>query len=285
MYGNEYKLGKYAIATRLKIYKTVVFPAIYHNIETWSNISKNEMNELEKIQCIILKRITEQRITTPHFGLLSELGIWPIEKQIQYKKIMLLHSILTSQGERTLKDIIEEQINNTWKGCWIEQTREICSKYNIEITNIKNYNKYKLKKILKETINKHLNEELQREKEQKTKLRFLNEFKQEKYLDELQYNECVEMLKIKLNMIETKCNYKGNFKNDQICEICKVENDTTEHILECRMNKLGITMNAENIITSDYNILGEIKKVMDMREKLGFKINIGEADDEIEEEV
>ena len=116
----------------VKIYKTVVIPTIFHNIETWSK-SKKEMIELEKIQATILKRICEQRITTPYFGLISELGIWPIEKQIDYKKIMLLHNILCTNGERTLKEVIEDQIINTWKGCWIEQVKEICKKYNINI--------------------------------------------------------------------------------------------------------------------------------------------------------
>ena len=55
-YGNQYNLGKFAIATRLKIYKTVIVPTIFHNIETWSNISKSEMEELEKIQAKILKK-------------------------------------------------------------------------------------------------------------------------------------------------------------------------------------------------------------------------------------
>ena len=34
----------------------------------------------------IIKRICEQSITTPYYGLLSELGMWPVEKQIEYKK-------------------------------------------------------------------------------------------------------------------------------------------------------------------------------------------------------
>ena len=39
-YGNEYKLGKSTLITRLKIYKTVIIPTIFYNVETWSNINK-----------------------------------------------------------------------------------------------------------------------------------------------------------------------------------------------------------------------------------------------------
>ena len=251
-YGNEYKLGKYTLMTRIKIYKTVVFPSIFHNVETWSSISKKEMGELEKIQATIIKRIMEQKITTPYYGLISELGIWPIEKQVEYKKIMLLHSILTSKGERTLKEIIIDQIERTWKGCWVEQTKEICIKYNVDIKNITEYKKEKLKRVMKDNINKKLNSELQILKEEKTKLRFISNFEQEKYLEELQFNESIEMIKIRLNMIETKCNYKGKFKNDLMCEVCKEDIDTTEHILECRMNNVNITSTAEDIKNCNY---------------------------------
>ena len=120
-YGNEFKLGKYALMTRVKIYKTVVFPSIFHNIEAWSSINKNEMDELEKIQANIIKRICEQRVTTPYYGLISELGIWPVKNQVEYKRIILLHNILTTTGERKLKEIIEDQMDNTWKGCWMEK--------------------------------------------------------------------------------------------------------------------------------------------------------------------
>ena len=169
-YGNEYILGKYTLLTRIKIYKTIVIPTIYYNIETWSKISKKELNQLETIQGTILRAICEQRKTTPYIGLLAELGIWTIEKLIEYKKIMLLHNIMTSNKDRLIKEIIMDQIDNTWPGCWAEQVKEIYKKYNININEINSYTKYKLKEIAKKQINKAINEELINQKTQKTKL-------------------------------------------------------------------------------------------------------------------
>ena len=68
------------MVTRLKIYKTIVLATIYYNVEAWSNISKSELRELEEIQGAILRKICDQRKTTPYFELLAELGIWTIEK-------------------------------------------------------------------------------------------------------------------------------------------------------------------------------------------------------------
>ena len=101
------------MVTRLNIYKTTVLPTIYCNVEAWSNISVNEMRELEEIQGIILRMMCEQRKTTHYFGLLAGLGIWTIEKQIECKYIMLLHNILTSKDyDRLLKEIVKDKIKD-----------------------------------------------------------------------------------------------------------------------------------------------------------------------------
>ena len=86
--------------TRLKIYKCVIIPAIYYNIETWSRITKSEMKEIESMQAKIIKAICEQKQSTPYFGLLAEVGIWTVEQQLEYKQIMLLHNIITSKNYR-----------------------------------------------------------------------------------------------------------------------------------------------------------------------------------------
>ena len=283
VYGNEFKLGKYALITRIKIYKTVVIPTIYHNIETWSNINKKEMEQLEQIQATILKRITEQRITTPYYGLLSELGIWPIENLIDYRRIMLLHNIITSKGERTLRDIINDQIGKTWKGCWMEQTKEICNKYCISINQITKMSKDSLKIKVKNMINFRLHEHLQNLKKEKSKLRYLTNFKQEKYVEQFSFKDAITMLRIRLNMIDAKCNYKGQYKTNLICEVCKEDNDTTEHIFKCKTSKVKVTSKVEDIINSNHKIIEEVNNVLSNRKKLGYELYIGGRDDEDED--
>ena len=35
-------------------------------------------------------------------------------------------------------------------------------------------------------------------------------------------------------MIEVRCNFKGNYKDDELlCPICRTQLDTTKHIFEC----------------------------------------------------
>ena len=62
------------------------------------------------------------------------------------------------------------------------------------------------------------------------------------------------MMEIRLNMIETKGNYEGIFKDNLRCEICKLENDTTEHLLKCTSNQ-SIQNNADKLTKPDTVIM------------------------------
>ena len=133
---------------------------------------------------------------------------------------------------------------------------------------------------LKAKYIKKLEKEMKEIKQRKKKLRFLNNFNQEKYLNELTFNECIEMIRIRLNMIETKCNYKSLYKNDLKCELCSIENDTTEHLLECSAIEGSVIVKTEDIIKPSNEIVRQINKIMKRREELGYKIRVGGTDKE-----
>ena len=48
-------------------------------------------------------------------------------------------------------------------------------------------------------------------------------------------------MSIRLNMVDTKCNYKGMY-NDTACVVCG-EEETTEHLLECEYYVIIIIIN------------------------------------------
>ena len=151
---------------------------------------------------------------------------------------MLLHNMLTSNDDRLLKEIVNDQIKDTKPGCWMEHVKVMCEKYDINIHIINGYKKDNIKQLVKSKINTSVNNEICEASQQKTKLRFIKEYSQKQHISELGVKRCKMMMKIRLNMIETKCNYKGIFKDNLKCEICKLENDTTEHLLKCTSNEL-----------------------------------------------
>ena len=73
-----------------------------------------------------------------------------------------------------------------------------------------------------EKSEKSNSEEIRRCKEGNDKDEVLKSFEIENYIDKVNYDECVTLLKLRLNMIETKCNYKGKFQNDLSCPCVKL---------------------------------------------------------------
>ena len=234
-YGDPYKVGNMAFQVRIQIFQSTVIPTIYHDIEAWSKISKKDIEKLDKIQKTVLTSILELPSSTPYMGILSELGIWPVEQLADYKRIMLLNQILNSKDSRFLKEIIEEQIRDTFTGCWYEQTKEICEKYNIGLQLIKGLSKRKLKNIMKSRINKRLDHYIKEEAKTKTKLRFCHDFKRKKYTKKgnMDFHTTRSIMKLRLNMTEVKSNYKGITESDT-CDLCSETSDTTEHLFQCK---------------------------------------------------
>ena len=197
--------------------------------------------------------------STPYIGILSELGIWPVQQQVEYRRIMLLQQIVTSKNSRFLKQVIEDQLKEPFKGCWSEQTIEICKKYNQGVQLIKCLPRKKLKTLMKNRINRRLDNYIKTEANSMTKLRFCKDFTRKKYTmkGNLSFDTAKAIMKLRLNMIEVKKNYKGIAGNDT-CDLCKGKDDTTEHLFECQEIKKIIRV-------PDIKILKNSKKRRNIR--------------------
>ena len=40
---------------------------------------------------------------------------------------------------------------------------------------------------------------------------------------------------MRTRMYSVKCNFKNNFNHNYICDLCKVEEDSQEHLLKCKV--------------------------------------------------
>ena len=78
-----------------------------------------------------------------------------------------------------------------------------------------------------------IEKEFQDETEKKTKLRFQRgkPFQKEEYVKNCHAELVERIMKIRLNMVECKSNFKGKY-SDTTCLVCDRE-ETTEHLFEC----------------------------------------------------
>ena len=101
---------------------------------------------------------------------------------------------------------------------------------------------------MKDRIQKRLERRIEQESKEKTKLRFCGGFSRKKYLmkGNMSKNMVKGILKTRLNMLELNCNYKSDSRSE-MCDLCKQERDTTEHLFNCN----EITKQIQNVPRMD----------------------------------
>ena len=98
------KSGSKVEAKKL-VYKAQIIPAIFFNLEGWTNIGKSDWERLDAIQGKILRGILGVPQSTPYWGMLHELDIIPVKLLLTYKRMMVYHNIINSDEERIVRTI------------------------------------------------------------------------------------------------------------------------------------------------------------------------------------
>ena len=207
--------------------------------------------------------------TTPYIGLLHELGMWTMEGRIQYRKLMLYHNIINSDKRRLAKRVIEEEKERMTEGSFYNETYKIIDELRIE--EIESKKKEDAKKVIKEKINEKMVSMIEEEKENKTKLRFLKSpinFKRQQYITELPGDDAVKVMKIRLNMVDVGHNYKGNRRKPRTCCYCQINEDTTEHLVQCKRNNGVDVKEFENAESKHWKeIISQVDENINSRDK------------------
>jgi hypothetical protein len=236
------KVGRMEFIAKKLIYESLIIKTVYHNIEAWTNLRKTDKEKLETIQGKILRGIYGLPKSTPYWGMLYELDILPINLLLTYMKLMLYHTLINSDDDRTAKDIVIQQETLEHEHCWYGNVKLEAENVGIEIDRerLKGMRKSTWKGLVKKKIRATFQQQFKAKRKGMAKLRFLDTQATETYLKELSNEEARMALIIRLNMFET---FTHNFGNRKNCSLCGHENDTTEHAFECReRNNMEVTI-------------------------------------------
>ena len=99
-----YHVGHLATQIRLYLVRNLGIPSVYHAAETWTNLTKVDVKDIEKIHKQMLTKMLGVETSTPYIGILSELGEWPIRQILDYKRLMLLHNLICHLRDADLQD-------------------------------------------------------------------------------------------------------------------------------------------------------------------------------------
>ena len=221
----------------IQYYNGIVIPKLLNNAHTWSKLSKQNIQELEKVQNMTLKRLLKLPTGTPSVALKSELGIWSIKHQVLKQKLMYLHKIAHYHSEHLTKKVLIEQIalpGPTWHSMVKQECEEIG--ISIKISELQSMKKNQWQNSITDAIQKKENIDLE---EWKTNSKKCSEMKGEvkfkDYLKNMKSEYGFIMLKERLGMTRVRVNYK-NMYDSPLCPICKKQDETTKHMIRCNLD-------------------------------------------------
>ena len=230
-----YNVGESYLNVRLHLYESCVVKSMLYNLEGWNMLTKIELKSLEKLQAATLCSLLQIPKTTPYLGLLNELGLWRIEERLMYRKIMLFHNIHNSPDTRLVKRIIEEQEEGTDDDTFYANVYEMANVLEIEMDEIKTSCKSRLKTLVKERINERMRKLVIESKTKKMRFVQTDEFCKKIYIQKMKGSDATKTLKIRLNMIPIYGNFKGDVTVKRTCWHCREDDDTTEHLISCKV--------------------------------------------------
>ena len=82
----EVSLGDFYFSIGMLLRQTIFLSTLLLNAETWVNLTENDINELEKIDKVLIKRIFEAPSTTPIKSLYLESRLHSYQIHNQSKK-------------------------------------------------------------------------------------------------------------------------------------------------------------------------------------------------------
>ena len=228
--GPKTQVRKEEVRVKLKLFETCFMPAVLHGMEAWKKLSKAEIQHLEKIQGKVLKWIFSLPTTTPYIGLITETRVWSAEQRINYGSLMLNRNIINSSKDKLVKQIMQEQRAQNHLDIFYGRVRAIAEELNIKLEAAVTMNKSEWKRTIKDKVQNQIQEGVEQEMENKTKLRIVREDKWERqeYIATCDSDLVKDIIKIRLHTGELK----NNYPREEIPHM-QAKPDTTEHVLEC----------------------------------------------------
>ena len=130
---NEVNLGNYYFETGLLLREALFLNSMLVNSETWVNITKDDIEMLESLDRILMRRLLETPTSTPIPSLYLELGSIPIRYIIKSKRLLFLQYILKSGNDTTISKAYFAQRKNPVKSDWCLQADEDLKEFHMPV--------------------------------------------------------------------------------------------------------------------------------------------------------
>ena len=263
------------LETALFLWESVCIPSLLHGSGTWTEISTETENRLNKIQFWYLRLVLQVGPGSPKASLLWDTKTLNCKFRVWEEKIRMI-LFIRGQGEETLsRKIYEEQKFQKWPGL-VEETAKICYILGIEDVNLTKSDQNIYMKLVVEALHRK-NEET---------LRGLATGKCERISGEIYEKKDYILYK---NISLARQHYRtrfgmhafaGNYSQDRryarsnwLC-LCQKSREEESHLKSGECTVYGDLTNKYSDLTSDENLADLFREVLARRDQLTKQANM-----------
>ena len=235
---NEISVGKFNIQIGLILRNSIFLSKMLLNSEVWCNLTKYQIEELEKVDRMLIRHILNAHSKTSIEWLYADTGILNIKSLIQIRRLMYLWHILSRDKTELIRRVYETQKISSNVGDWVRLVES--DKIELDITmsdeEIQGVSKEMFKTFVKKKVSakfiQHLND--LKMKHSKSKYLECSMLKMAEYLKDPRLDNRKKQLLFKLRSktLDVKSNF-GSSNEDQWCISCGLSKETQGHLLQC----------------------------------------------------
>ena len=249
---SEVSLGSHYHEIDLILRESLFINGIFTNLEVSYGLTKQQIERMEEVDKILLRKILKAHSKTPIESLFLETGTLPLSYIIKYRRLMYLHHILTRNQNSLIFETFNAQDKFPAKDDWVLTIKDDLKYFDINLSyeQIRKLSKYSFKKYLKKIIKAKVLKDLNEVKKEHTKMKNLTYVKlqtQPYLLSNNFFPETANFLfRARTRMLDVKNNFKNSFDDDiHLCPICESDEDTQEHLIKCEMmnNEINVDVN------------------------------------------
>ena len=270
-FGDKY----FEIATTLR--EAELMNGMLTNAEVWYGIKKTEMEQLEEVDKLLLRRILGAPDSACIESLYLELGLIPIHIMIKARRVNYLHYLLQLKENEMLSKVFQTQWKYPAKDDWTTQVQEDLLDLNIDLSieEIRKKSPNSFKRLVKVKTKEYTLDHLLKIKEKHSKMDNLDyiDLKLQNYLkdEKILVKEAKTLYRFRTRAAKFGENMKNNCNVSTACPLCHVQPDTQEHSLKCPVvrTRVEVKGNYRDIFLEDIpsNISKTLSEITELREE------------------
>ena len=250
---NLTSLGHFYFEIALILRESILLSKLVFNSEVWYNVSSRQLETLEQIDELFMRKILNTPKTTPKVALYIECGKMPVRFIVKMRRLMYYWHILTRNKDELIFKFYSAQKYSPSKGDWFHQVRKDLVDLQIELNEeeISKMSNYQFKKLVRHKIEKIAILDLESQRKKKSIKLSIEKFEPQKYVlsKNLTISEVQNLFKLRFYMIDVKENFKSSYRDNMLCMLCLLQSESQQHLLDCHIirDKLKGVVRFENL--------------------------------------